>query len=81
MSVTTVDREVTVVKPVRIYRCDGPACSKTIEAPMSLKVMEVPAGWVMLRNMVELTPPAMDSTQHFCSSACTVAYLNTGATP
>ena len=72
MSVTTEGRKVEVMKPVRVYRCDGPKCTVTIEQPATLKVMTVPPGWIY----VQIEDPAVEG-KHYHSQACLVKGMQT----
>ena len=70
MSVKTVEREVTITKPIRVYGCDGPECSVTREVPDMLKVMEVSPGWIFVRKTTATDPAVAGDAEHYCSHFC-----------
>lgn len=62
MSVTTELRDVTVRRPVTVYRCDGPACTNTHEVAPDPVHVQVPV-WV---TVIDPNRPP----QHYCSRDC-----------
>lgn len=62
MSVTTVERAKTTTHKVRVYVCDGPECSKSVDVTLT-PAAEVPPGWIF-------TTMEAGKTKHYCSTAC-----------
>lgn len=73
MSAKVETREAKVMQRIRIYGCDGPACTVKVERPETLNHAntDVPEGWLILTVSPGLIDKsAVPPPQYYCSRDC-----------